>query len=263
MSRRHPIGCRCLVEKCCHIMPEPMRQCCSLFFFWPTTWIMHLLAMVRVTCCFSCRCVTNRERRIGLKTNGTCNPDDDIEKEIEEVPEEWHQFNFRFPALYNRISKEIVVGVAPITFGIVNELYKNENVRGVVNLCREWKGANSYYEKLGISHLILPTTDFSLPNEESCRKGADFIHKHAQRGESVYVHCKAGRGRSVAIVVAYLVLYRGMTTRQATDHIIRIRAVAVDNAEKLKYLESEQEPATPSFVTTDITSEETAGKEKQ
>jgi hypothetical protein len=46
-----------------------------------------------------------------------------------------------------------------------------------------------------------------------------------------------------------------MTTRKATDHIIRIRAVAVDNAEKLKYLES------PTFISTnDI--EETAGKGK-
>jgi hypothetical protein len=55
--------------------------------------------------------------------------------------------------------------------------------------------------------------------------------------------------------VAYLALYRGMTTRKATDHIIRIRAVAVDNAEKLKYLES------PTFISTnDI--EETAGKGK-
>jgi hypothetical protein len=236
-------------------MPEPMRQSCSLFFFWPTTWIMHMLAFIRVACCLPLGCVKNRERRIVLQQTNSSNPEDDFEHESVEIPDDWHLFNFRFPALYDRISKEVVVGVAPISFRIVNDLYKKENVRGIVNLCREWQGANGYYKQLGISHLVLPTTDFSLPNEDSCRQAAEFINKHAQRGESVYVHCKAGRGRSVAVAVAYLALYRGMTTRRATDHIIRIRAVAVDNAEKLMYLESS------TFLSTnDI--EETAGKGK-
>ena len=206
-----------------------------------------MLAFIRVSCCFSLRCVKNRERRIVLQQTRSNDPEDDFEQESVEISDDWHLFNFRFPALYDRVSKEVVVGVAPISHRIVNDLYKNENVRGVVNLCREWQGANAFYKELGMSHLILPTTDFSLPNEDSCRQAADFINKHAQRGESVYVHCKAGRGRSVAVVVAYLAIYRGMTTRRATDHIIRIRAVAVDNAEKLKYLESHSPPT--SFTT--------------
>lgn len=32
-----------------------------------------------------------------------------------------------------------------------------------------------------------------------------------RRNESVYVHCKAGKGRSTTIVLCYLVMFRGMT----------------------------------------------------
>jgi hypothetical protein len=242
-----------------------MRQCCSLFFFWPTTLIMHINSSLRCLCLYCC--IKNQERRI--KTNSkNLDPKDDFEQEAEavaeeeaEVTQEWKTFNYQFPALYNRVSSECIIGVAPITRDMVNNLYTKENVRGVVNLCREWQGANNYYKKIGITQLILPTTDFSLPNEESCRKAAEFISTYAQRGESVYIHCKAGRGRSVAVVVAYLVLYRGMTSRKATNHIINIRAVAVDNAESLKYLEIPLDSHV-ARVTTTKPIEEEAGREK-
>ena len=258
-DNRQRIGCcRCLVEKCCRVMPEPMRQCCSLFFFWPTTLLMHLNSSIRCFCLYCC--IKNQERRF-ITNSKNLDPKDDFEQEAEEVTQEWKNFNFQFPALYNRVSSECIIGVAPITRDLVINLYTKENVRGVVNLCREWQGANNYYTKIGITQLILPTTDFSLPNEDSCRKAAEFIRKYAQRGESVYIHCKAGRGRSVAVVVAYLVLYRGMTSRRATDHIMNIRAVAVDNSEALKYLEIPLDSHV-ALLTTTKPLEDEAGREK-
>lgn len=38
-------------------------------------------------------------------------------------------------------------------------------------------------------------------------EGADFIHDHIKKGHSVFVHCKAGRGRSFLMVACYLMKY--------------------------------------------------------
>ena len=39
-------------------------------------------------------------------------------------------------------------------------------VRGVINMCEEYKGPISKYNELGIEQLYLPTTDHFEPSEE-------------------------------------------------------------------------------------------------
>lgn len=44
----------------------------------------------------------------------------------------------------------------------------------------------------------------------------DFVHRHVDlEKRTTYVHCKAGRGRSTVIVVAFLMKHRGMTVDEA------------------------------------------------
>jgi len=43
------------------------------------------------------------------------------------------------------------------------------------------------------------------------------MHDDLQTGGSVYVHCKAGRGRSVLVVICYLIFFHGMTPYKATE----------------------------------------------
>jgi atypical dual specificity phosphatase len=77
-------------------------------------------------------------------------------------------------------------------------------VRGVVNLCEEYSGPIRQYEKLGISHLRLPTPDHFESTVEDLERAVKFIRKHRDNGSKVYVHCRAGHGRSAAAVFAWL-----------------------------------------------------------
>jgi atypical dual specificity phosphatase len=77
-------------------------------------------------------------------------------------------------------------------------------VEGVINLCEEYRGPDRTYRKLGIRHLHLPTTDHFEPSLEHLKTAVHFIAEHEASGKKVYVHCRAGHGRSAAVVFAWL-----------------------------------------------------------
>ena len=57
----------------------------------------------------------------------------------------------------------------------------------------------------GVMQLHLATVDFNnAPSQEMLRRGVAFIEKMNKNESSVYVHCKAGRGRSTTLVACYL-----------------------------------------------------------
>ena len=60
------------------------------------------------------------------------------------------------------------------------------------------------YQKLGISHLYLPTADHFEPTVQDLTATVRFIQRHKAQGSKVYVHCRAGHGRSAAGVFAWL-----------------------------------------------------------
>lgn len=126
--------------------------------------------------------------------------------------------------VWDRVDEHVILGAAPFLRRELEALYHKERVRGIVNMCREWDWHRRWYSRNGFVQLHLPTIDFDTPAFEDCLAGAQFIHEHAQRGETVYVHCKAGRGRSTTVVLAYLVLYKHMTPLQADAHVRRARA---------------------------------------
>ncbi len=96
-------------------------------------------------------------------------------------------------------------------------------VTGVINMCIEYRGPKNTYDKLGIEQLWLPTVDFTPPSLGDIRKGIQFINKHIEAGGKVYVHCKAGRGRSATVVLCWLMLRRGMTPDQAAVYLAKQR----------------------------------------
>ena len=81
-------------------------------------------------------------------------------------------------------------------------IINNNQLITILCFIQEWA-------KLGVDHLHLPTVDFTeAPSMDSMEQGVEFILQKARSQESVYVHCKAGRTRSVTLVGCYLMKVR-------------------------------------------------------
>jgi hypothetical protein len=71
-------------------------------------------------------------------------------------------------------------------------------------MCDEYSGPVNAYKKLNIRQLHLPTVDHFEPSLSQMHEAVAFIESFRQRGEKVYVHCKAGHGRAASIALVWL-----------------------------------------------------------
>lgn len=130
-----------------------------------------------------------------------------------------------FPAsrrLYDRVHPFMIVGSVPCARADVDALFA-DGVRGVVNLCKEWDANAALYRELGIAQVVAPTIDFDAPTLPETLRCVAFIRERVERRETVFVHCKAGRGRSVCVALAYLVLHEGLSPKEADTALRRTR----------------------------------------
>jgi len=106
---------------------------------------------------------------------------------------------------WTKIDDTLILGCAPFGFlGHPDMLYKI-GVRGAINMCYEYPGPVSHYERVGIKQLYLPTCDHFEPSLENMNDAVAFIKYHKNRGEKVYLHCKAGHGRAASIALCWLI----------------------------------------------------------
>lgn len=122
---------------------------------------------------------------------------------------------------WDRVDDHLIVGARPFPSD-VTALF-DEGVRGVVNTCEEYAGPVQQYERHGIEQLHIPTTDFTHPTLEDVEVAVEFIQRHANQGETVYVHCKAGRARSATVAICWLIKYRQMSPEQAQRQLLQSR----------------------------------------
>ena len=57
---------------------------------------------------------------------------------------------------------------------------------------------------MGVDHYQFSVVDRTAPSSVVIDEALQIIHKHQLRKDSVYVHCKSGKGRSVTTVACYL-----------------------------------------------------------
>ncbi|ORX62995.1 hypothetical protein DM01DRAFT_1314722 [Hesseltinella vesiculosa] len=100
--------------------------------------------------------------------------------------------------------------------------------------------ARDTVEMQNIDHIIL--------------EGVAFIEDAKRHHQGIYVHCKAGKSRSVTVILAYLVACERWTLKQSYGHVIKARPNMSPNigfmAELMK-LENQVHGSVSSFMQTD------------
>ncbi|CAM4568861.1 unnamed protein product [Lepidochelys olivacea] len=143
---------------------------------------------------------------------------------------------------FHRIDRAVLLGALPLR-GRSRRLVAEENVRGVLTLNEEYETrflccSAQEWEAMGVEQLRLSTVDLTgVPTLENLQRGVEFVLKHRECGNSVYVHCKAGRSRSATMVAAYLIQLYQWSPQEAIEAIARIRPHILVRPRQVQVLE--------------------------
>lgn len=102
------------------------------------------------------------------------------------------------------MDRTLVMGVAPSIISVKASTLHALGIKGVVNVADEFRGPLDDYARYGIKELWLPTADHFEPSLADLKEAVRFISIFKERNEKVYVHCKAGHGRSAAVAFCWL-----------------------------------------------------------
>ncbi|HSX37877.1 MAG TPA: dual specificity protein phosphatase family protein [Chlamydiales bacterium] len=125
------------------------------------------------------------------------------------------------------------------------ELKKNHDIGAVLSLNEPWERkpllisiphTKSQWNELNISYKEIDAIDHVLLSSDQMERSADYIHAQLSQKKKVYVHCRAGAGRSATAIAAYLIKYQNMGACQARDLIKKSRPLSTIH-NKMKALE--------------------------
>lgn len=122
---------------------------------------------------------------------------------------------------WDHVDPQVIVGARPFASDVT--ALHSAGVRGVVNTCEEYDGPVAEYAERGIEQLHIPTTDFTHPQMADVEAAVEFTQRHAERGDAVYIHCKAGRARSATVAICWLMKYRGLSAEDAQARLLQSR----------------------------------------
>ncbi|CDJ36110.1 LOW QUALITY PROTEIN: ATP-dependent RNA helicase, putative [Eimeria mitis] len=152
---------------------------------------------------------------------------------------------------YSRILPNLYVGSCPRQLKHIRQLKQDLKVTAVFNLqttediknnfpdpiasTRTPEAVGQLYESAGMRYVWMPTEDMS----DACRKLAVaqcalVLDALIRNGHTVYVHCNAGVGRSVAAVSAYLCFCVGIDQRKVNFLVSTRRPVAYWDEKAIK-----------------------------
>eukprot|EP01067_Filipodium_phascolosomae_P007161 Filipodium_phascolosomae@DN5663_c0_g1_i1.p1 len=117
-----------------------------------------------------------------------------------------------------KLPSEKVVSEKAITTCLHRDLKGEDQIKELEDLFVASKGDKSIFE----NNLM---EEFGFLGE-----ALHFMHTAINGGGRVLVHCFAGRSRSVSIIVAYLILSKRMTLKQAFETVLAVRPEALPNS---------------------------------
>jgi atypical dual specificity phosphatase len=123
----------------------------------------------------------------------------------------------------------------------------DKGIKSIVTV-REVPLPSRWIDGTNIDYLHLMVEDYGVPNLEVLDEAVNYIDKKIESGKPVLVHCAAGKGRTGALLAAYMIKKENLTAEQAIEKIRLIRpgsvqSVTQDTALSMyeKYLKSKKQ----------------------
>ncbi|KAI9300214.1 hypothetical protein BJ944DRAFT_253271 [Cunninghamella echinulata] len=146
--------------------------------------------------------------------------DDGLESEQEPTPMTENEYAF--------IVSAIVPGFLYLGPEIANveqmDGLKERSIQRILNMAEECDDdVPGLKETFKYSKLAARDTVEMQNVESTLRKAVTIINEAKKHHEPIYVHCKAGKSRSVAVILAYFVITEKWTLKRAYRHVIKAR----------------------------------------
>ena len=103
-----------------------------------------------------------------------------------------------------------------------------QGIKSIVTV-REVALPSDWFNGGDIDYLHLAVEDFGAPNLEELVQAVDFIDQQISSGRPVMVHCAAGKGRTGAVLAAYLIKKQNLTADHAIDKVREMRPGSVQS----------------------------------
>ena len=148
----------------------------------------------------------------------------------------WHQI---VPGLYlggiplsdqNHLEQIKFLGAGSVLAILEDDEAENETFFSTPVREHEWRAS-------GIDYRRLSCPDMHPMSMEELEESILWLNEQVEAGRTVYVHCKAGRGRSAMIVLAYLIVFQKMNLQDAIAYLSSIRSVVRFRPSQLERLE--------------------------
>lgn len=136
---------------------------------------------------------------------------------------------------YDEVAPGLVLGALPDA-ALARHL-ADEGVTAVVNMVAEWEGPVAFYKSAGIEQLWMPIVDFTSPTAGQLDSAVSWIAEKTSAGGRVYLHCKAGKGRSGTVALAYLISVESLTPNEAQVKLAERRPQVLKSLYKRQEIE--------------------------
>ena len=104
----------------------------------------------------------------------------------------------------------------------------DKGIKSIVTV-REVPLPSRWIDGTDIDYLHLMVEDYGVPNMEVLDEAVNYIDNKIQSGKPVLVHCAAGKGRTGALLAAYMIKKENITAEQAIEKIRLMRPGSVQS----------------------------------
>lgn len=147
---------------------------------------------------------------------------------------------------FNQITTHIFLGAIPLKNLYHPNIFKEKKITSVLSIVKDKETTKktllstpvklNFWKKNNFNHLHLSTKDRHPVSLENLKKAALFIHQNVKKNKKIYVHCTAGRARSLMSIMAYLMKYQKMSLKDAFNLIRSKRSIVLLNPTQKKAL---------------------------